>query len=325
MSHPLLGRVNRFASLAVLPVMLLAILAFSPLARRQPAAPPPAEGIITVASLRTDQLTFLDLTRRQARALALPAAPHELEVRNGRLYATLTRADTLVEIDPRAPGILRRVILPGRPHGLASDVDAGVLYVSLDDAAALAALDAASLVEIARWPTGQAPHTIAIARGIPHVAAARAGRVEAVRPSGSVSAPAGSLPEAIGGTGELLLAADYLGGTLHLFEPVTLAHLGEIPVGGGPVRILPLGDGTAAVALQEAGQVVVVDPASRNIVRRLDVPSRPDGLCRSPSGRYLAVTSNGAAALTIFETSSWRVAARYTVPEGPGACTWLAD
>ncbi|GIW19657.1 YncE family protein [Tepidiforma sp.] len=325
MRHSSLGRFNRFASLAVLPVMLLAILAFSRQAQRQPAVPAPAEGILAVASLRSGQLTLFDLARGETRTLALPAAPHELEVRAGRLYATLTRADALVELDPRAPGILRRVVLPGRPHGLALDPAAGVLYVTLDDANALVALDAASLAEIARWPTGETPHAVALAGGVPHVAAARAGRVEAVRPSGGAAAEAGRLPESLAAADGLLLAADYLGGTLSLFEPVTLEPRGAIPLGGGPVRILDLGDGTAAVALQEAGQVAVVDLARREVVRRLDVTPRPDGLCRSPSGRYLAVASNGAGTVTVFDTATWRIAARYTVPEGPGACAWLAD
>lgn len=325
MRHSSLGRFNRFASLAVLPVMLLAILAFSRQAQRQPAVPAPAEGILAVASLRSGQLTLFDLARGETRALALPAAPHELAVRGDRLYATLTRADALVELDPRAPGILRRVVLPGRPHGLAFDPAAGVLYVTLDDANALVALDAASLAEIARWPTGETPHAVALADGVPYVAAARAGRVEAVRPSGGAAAAAGRLPESLAAADGLLLAADYLGGTLHLFEPATLQPVGAIPLGGGPVRILGLGGGMAAVALQDAGQVAIVDLARREVVRRLDVPPRPDGLCVSPSGAYLAVASNGAAAVTVFEMASWRVAARYAVPEGPGACAWLAD
>jgi len=74
---------------------------------------------------------------------------------------------------------------------------------------------------------------------------------------------------------------------------------------------------------QEAGQVAIVDVERRAVLRRLEVPARPDGLCRSPSGAYLAVVSNAESRITVFETASWRVAARYSVAEGPGACLWL--
>lgn len=323
MRHTTLGRVNRFASLAVLPVMLLAILAFSRQAQREPAVEPPAEGLLVVAGLRTSQLTLLDLPRGTSSALALPAGPHELAAINGRLYVTLTRADLLAEIDPHAPGLLRLHPLPGRPHGLDVNQPAGVLYVTLDDANALVAIDAASLREIDRWPTGETPHAVALAGGVPHIAAARADRVETVRPSGGTASPAGRQPESIATVADMVVAASYLDGLLHAYRPDTLDPLATIPLGGGPVRVAPLSDQAVAVALQEANRVAIVDLAAGKVVRLLDVPSRPDGLCRSPSGAYLAVASNGAGTVTVFETRTWRIAARLAVPEGPGACLWL--
>lgn len=316
-------RLNRFASLAVLPVMLLAILAFSRQAQRQPAVPPPSEGTLVVASLRADLLELRSLSDGTSRTLALPAAPHELVEANGRLYVTITRAGLLAEVDPAAPGLLRLVTLPGQPHGLAFDPAQRVLYVSLDAADELVALDVATLAEIDRWPTGATPHIVVLAGGVPHVAAARDDRLEAVRPSGGVAVPVGRLPEAVAALPALVAAASYVDGTLHLVRPLSLEPIADIPLGGGPVRILPLDARTLAVALQEAGQVAIVDVERRAVLRRLEVPARPDGLCRSPSGAYLAVVSNAESRITVFETASWRVAARYSVAEGPGACLWL--
>ncbi|GIW13544.1 MAG: hypothetical protein KatS3mg062_0983 [Tepidiforma sp.] len=323
MDNRSLGRINRFASLAVLPVMLLAILAFSRQAQRQPAIDPPAEGVLVVAGLRTAGLSFLDLARGSAASLALPGAPHELAALHGRLYVTLDRADLLAEVDPAAHGMLRLLPLQGRPHGLAADEQASALYVTLDEADALVALDAASLSELGRWPTGATPHTVALAAGIPHVAAARADRVETVRPTGGTSAPVGRLPEAIAAAGGRVIAASYLDGSLHLFREGSLEPLGSIALGGGPVRLEPIDGRTVAVALQEADRVAIVDLESGQVARLLEVPARPDGLCRSPSGAYLAVVSNGDAAVTVFETRTWRVAARFPLPDGPGACLWL--
>jgi DNA-binding beta-propeller fold protein YncE len=121
----------------------------------------------------------------------------------------------------------------------------------------------------------------------------------------------------------MVVAASYLDGLLHAYRPDTLDPLATIPLGGGPVRVAPLADQAVAVALQETNRVAIVDLAAGKVVRLLDVPSRPDGLCRSPSGAYLAVASNGAGTVTVFETRTWRIAARLAVPEGPGACLWL--
>ena len=323
MNHTAAGRFNRFASLAVLPVMLLAILAFSRQAQRGAVPPPPAEGTLVVASLRSDLLELRSLSDGTSRTLALPAAPHELVEAGGRLYATLPRAGLLAEIDYHAPGLLRLVQLQGQPHGIAFDPGQGVLYITLDTADSVVAYDAASLSEIGRWPTGAAPHVVALADGVPHVAAARDDRLEAVRPSGGVAVPVGRLPEAVAALPALVAAASYVDGTLHLVRPLSLEPIADIPLGGGPVRILPLDARTLAVALQEAGQVAIVDVERRAVLRRLEVPARPDGLCRSPSGAYLAVVSNAESRITVFETASWRVAARYSVAEGPGACLWL--
>ncbi len=317
------GRFHRFASLAVLPVMLLAILAFSRQAQRQPAPPPPSSGLLVVAGLRSDQLLLYDIAADRARSLALPAAPHELTDAGGRLYATLPRAGLLAEVDPAAPGLLRLLQLDGQPHGLAFDPALGTLYVTLGAADTLVALDHASLAAIASWPTGSTPHTIALAEGVPHITAARADRIEVIRPTGGPSLPTGRLPEAIVAVPGLIVAASYLDGTLSLARAVTLEPVAEIALGGGPVRILPIDADRVAVALQEAAAVAIVDVRQRQELRRLAVPARPDGLCLSPGGDYLAIASNAADTITVFETRSWRVAATIRAPHGPGACLWL--
>jgi DNA-binding beta-propeller fold protein YncE len=319
-----INRLGRFTNIGVLVVMLLAIVAFARVAQRDPSAPPPTEGFLVVASLRSDQLTFHDFSRDIAASLALPAAPHEFAVYRGRLYATLPRANLLAEIDRRAPGILRLQPIAGEPHGLAAD-PSGVLYVALGGANALVALDATTLVEIDRWPTGETPHIVALADGVPHVAVARANRLEAIRPTGTATLPLDRLPEALAAVPGLVVAASHLDGTLHLARPITLEPIATIPVGGGPVRILPLDDRTVAVALQEAAAVAIVDLERRQVLRRVPVPARPDGLCQSPNGTYLAVVSNAEDVVTILEIASWRVAARLPVAHGPGACLWLSD
>lgn len=316
-------RFHRFASLAVLPIMLLAILTFSRQAQRQPAPAPPTSGLLVIAGLRSDQLLLHDFSTGSAGSLALPAAPHELVAANSRIYTTLPRANLLAEVDPAAPGVLRLRPLEGHPHGIAADPDGGVLYVTLGAADALVALDPASLAEIDRWPTGTTPHNVAVAEGIPHVTAARADRLETIRPTGTAGRATGRLPEAVAALPGLIVVAAYLDGTLHFAHPATLEPIADLHVGGGPVRIIAIPDDRVAVALQEAAAVAIVDTRTHRELRRLPVAARPDGLCSSPDGRFLAVVANGADTVTIFETQTWRVAATLATPHGPGACLWL--
>ncbi|WP_322797297.1 hypothetical protein [Tepidiforma sp.] len=316
------ARLNRFASLAVLPVMLLAVLALSRQAQREPEAPLPDSGLIVVANLRDHTLTFHDLDTGQSSTLALPGPPHEMAELNGRLYITLGRADLLAEVDPRAPGTLRLLSLPGEPHGIAAS-PAGVLYVTLDKADALVAIDAASLTEIDRWPTAATPHAVALAEGVPYVAAARADLVQAIRPSGTRGAPVGSFPESIAVLPGLVATGDYRSGTVSLLSLPELAPRASVAVGGGPVRLLPLRESGLAVALQVAGSVAIVDTASTRVDRTVPVAARPDGLCLAPGGTHLAVASNAEDSLTVLDTATWRASATLPAGRGPGACLWL--
>ena len=93
-----LAQINRIASLATIPLMLLAILAFSRAAGREPEIPLPSEGTVVIASLRAESLTFHNFATGRATTLALPGPPHELLALDARLYVTLGRANLVAEI-----------------------------------------------------------------------------------------------------------------------------------------------------------------------------------------------------------------------------------
>ena len=52
---------------------------------------------------------------------------------------------------------------------------------------------------------------------------------------------------------------------------------------------------------------------------------RPDGLCLSPSGDYLAVASNGAGTVEFLTTAQWTKAPALVLQAGLGACAWLPE
>ncbi len=314
------SRMNRLAGVAILPIMLLAILVFSRSAQSEKELDLPTVGTIVVANLRAESLTFHDLARNRVTTLVLPGPPHEMLVLGSRLYVTLGRANIVAEVDPGGPGILRLLQLTGEPHGIAER--GGALVVTLEKAAAVVTIDLATFTETSREPTGDTPHAVAVS---PRGAFVTDSRDNAVRRLGDppLIVATGELPEGIAIAGDRLVTADNLSGTLSVFGAETLASLGSIPVGAGPVRVVALDEQRVAVTTQGPPQFVVVDVDRLRVDEQVDVPARPDGICISPDGRHLAVASNAEASVRILATGSWRGAGSIPAGDGPGACLWL--
>lgn len=319
-------RLNRLASIGVLPILVLTIVLLNrAVDRPDERGDPPTSGRLVVASLRDELLafyTFQDDGVVESR-LALPGPPHEMVVVNGRLYVTLGRANLVVEVEPAAPGILRTLHLDGEPHGLA--VAGDTLYVTLDGADELVAVHLATFAVTARYPTGDTPHAVAVSGGIAYVTDARDGALRVIDlASGDAAAlAAGAMPESVALAGGHVVVANAHDGTLTVASAEGADLVERFAVGAGPARVLTLDADTVAVALSEADAVVIVDVVEGRVERRIDVPLRPDGLCLSVDGGHLAVTANGANAAVIVETSVWRTAVTLRTPAGPGACLWL--
>lgn len=309
---------NRAALIAILPLMAFAISAMTK-GTGGGAAVAPHEGVLVVANLRDDSLSFLDFAAGSTRTLLLTGAPHELVAVDGRIYATVPHRDLLVEVDPAAPGVLRSVSLPGQPHGLAAQGDD--LFVALDEASSLVHLGRVPLTEYAREPAGNTPHAVAAEGSSVFVAVARENSL-ALSGTGR-TAETGPLPESVAIAGRYVVTAD-AGGSLSVFDKASLEFIGRMHLEGGPTRVVTVAGETVAVSLNESGQVAIVDLARWRVVRKIVTFPRPDGLCLSPEGSYLAVVSNATDTVQVFATASWRRAAMYATGRGPGSCVWLS-
>ena len=314
-----LHRMNKFASIAILPLMVLAIVVFSKPAATKDPLPTPTEGRIVVANLHGESLTIHDLRSGASEELALPGPPHELAVAAGTLFVTLGRANKLAEVDLAGPSLLRLATLEGVPHGLA--VSGGNLLVTLDGASAMVTLDPGSLVIIAHQGTGDTPHSIAVAGASAFVTDSRDGKLRNV--GSGTTLPTGAMPESVASVGNWLVTADNTAGTLSVFTVEPFAPVGRVQLGGGPVRVIALDDSRVLVALAAAGEVVVIDLKAMKVERRVRVAARPDGLCLSPGGAFVAVASNGTATVQVLRLSDWRPVGSFIAGDGPGACAWL--
>ena len=316
------NRLNRAASVAVLVMMTLAVAVGARWVRRAgEAVVPPPSGLLVVANLRGESITTIDLAEPGAgKTLSLFGPPHEMVTADGHLYVTLGRANALVEIDPWAPGILRSLAIDGEPHGLALDGDD--LLVTLARANALVRIDRNSLRERSREPTGDTPHTVAVANGVAYITDSRDNRLRAATQTGAMTAAAGTMPESAAVSGDLIVTADAGSGTLTVFRP-SLERVAQVRVGGSPVRVVGTRTGEVAAAVGDRAEVVVVEPGTGMVRRRVKVNGRPDGLCVDPSGAYIGVASNETGTLQVFRLADWKLATTVETSGGSGACLWL--
>lgn len=314
-----MSRLNRFATLAILPLMAIAIVFGTRMAGRGAKAPMPSDGLLAVGQLRGETLTLFDLRTGARKELALPGPPHEFAAANGRLYVTLGRGNALAEVEPVAPGILRLLHIDGEPHGIVARANA--LEVTRDRANDVATIDLATFTQIAATPTGDTPHAIAIANGQRFVTDSRDNRLHNLE--GELVADTGALPESVAVVGELVVTADADSGTLSVFRADSLERLRQVPVGGHPVRVVTIDGMHVAVALNEGSAVTVVNVDTGTIDRHIPTLGHPDGICLSPDGAYVAIVSNEAGRVQIFRRSDWALAGTLDAGNGPGSCAWL--
>lgn len=314
-----LHRINRIATLAILPLMALAIVVFPRIAQKTAAPVLPREGTIVVAELRGESLTFLDLATGHSRQLAVPGPAHELVTDGAHVYASLGRGNAVIEVDPAGPSIVRSAAIAGEPHGLALGDES--LLVTLDSANELLTLDRGTLSVTKRETTGDTPHSVATGPGGAFVTDSRDNRLRKL-PSGE-TAPVGELPESVALTAEFVVTADNVGGALTVLRAGTLAAYRTIAVGAGPVRVVALAPDRVAVAVGGKAQIAIVNVRTGKVEKRVTVLGRPDGICLNRDGSFAAVVSNEADAVQVFRVSDWRLAGTLSVGSGPGACLWL--
>lgn len=314
---------NRLIAMSILPLMVFAIVggAKASPSKREPIEAPHV-GTLVVAGLRSETLTVHPLSEfGPSRTVALTSPAHELVPLNGRIYATLPRENQVIEIDTHAPGVLRTVETGPGAHGLTYDGEA--LWVTLDNATSVVSLDNRFFIPGETFPTGNTPHTVAADDTYLFITDSRDNTLRRItKDTGEVKTVAtATMPESVTIASGMVVTAGANDGWLRWYTR-DLEEIGSLQVGGQPVRIVPVGYNRVAVALNAAEHVAVVDLATASLEKSVRVAPRPDGLCLSPDGRFLAVVSNAADGVNIFRVNDWRLMTTLFAGDGPGSCAW---
>jgi YVTN family beta-propeller protein len=73
----------------------------------------------------------------------------------------------------------------------------------------------------------------------------------------------------------------------------------------------------------DAGDLVVVDPAARKVTARIPLGKSPEGVLVAPDGSRLFVAVNGDNVVAVIDPKTWRVTSRISVGRGPDGMAWV--
>jgi DNA-binding beta-propeller fold protein YncE len=196
------------------------------------------------------------------------------------------------------------------PDGVAVSPDGKRLYVTLNAANVVDAVDTATGHIVASTRTGIAPGAVAL----------RGGVLAVLNEAGDFPKD-GDVTRKGGHTGEMIPIDPTTGlahgGTLSLLDASTLAVRSTVQLGRHPAAAIFLDNGTLAVAEANDDDLALVDTARAQVIGRTKVGlpgdggwgAEPQALALSPDGNRLYVALAGANALAAYDLSTRRAPA----------------
>jgi DNA-binding beta-propeller fold protein YncE len=206
-----------------------------------------------------------------------------LDPASHRLYIAHMNAGELLFFDLRQRRVIKTVTAPG-VHGVIAVPALHRLYASATDAQQLFTIDSRSGKVIARAPAGHYPDGLAYDP--------REAKV--------------FVSDEVGGSEAVFNAAGHRIGTV------------DLGGGAGNVQYDPI-SGRILVAVQTRDDVVVIDPASVRVIRRVALPGcdHPHGLHLDPPRRLAFIACDGNALLLTLDLKTMKVTGRASVGSSP--------
>lgn len=202
------------------------------------------------------------------------------------LWVTLGDSDQLVEVDPFTYRELRRIKVDPRPHGLAVSEDGSRVYLASDQTGNFQVVDARTGRITGQIHLGNDPNQMTLTkdgrfayvpvRGDHKIAVVQLEPLRLVKLLESPSGPHDAYTSADGA--RIYVGAQY-GNAITVIDPATQSVLYTIPTTDGVRPLEPSADGKAIyVALSNLLGFVVVDPVKRQVVRRVELGTLPEGV-----------------------------------------------
>ena len=224
----------------------------------------------------------------------------------GAFYIALGEADAIAVVDTQSNKIRHTISLKDKkggymdPGGMALSPDGKTIYVANESGNNLSVIDLASRKLRSNIPLGLGPQDVAMTPD---------GRSIYVTDFYSVSV--------------VDTATGKVTDTLILKNPKSDASRTMILPDGeevlrGPRDIVMAPDGRAAyVAIEDTGEIAIIDTQKNRIHRTIKVGSYPGGLALSPDGRYLYIAHRDKHEISVLDTKLERVVQKIPVGADP--------
>jgi YVTN family beta-propeller protein len=231
---------------------------------------------------------------RFARALpvvALALVAGSAAAAGPKAYVGNFKDSTVSVVDTGSATVVKTIAVAAGPHGMAVSPDGRFVYVTGESSGSMSVIDTGSDAVVRTVEVGATPHGVAM------------------------------LPD-----GRTILVGVYGADRVAFVDTASGSVVATVPV-AKPHTIAVRPDGKLAyVASQEPGKfgLVVVDLASRAVVRRIDLDKPPRDPEFSHDGRFLYVTSAGVNALRVIDAASDQPLAEIATGPSPHIGKWFA-
>jgi DNA-binding beta-propeller fold protein YncE len=264
-----------------------------------------AAAAAAVTGCGSETVHELPAAAEPARAPALTAAPAGRVVAVGRapeglaadpathtFAVALRDPDQLALVDARSGRVRDRVVLPGGPRHLTTDLASSAFVVPAETAGRALTVT----------PTGRVTADVAVGDH-PHDATALAGRTFVGNESGNtvsvldgdretarfaVATQPGGLAAAEGG--HALAVVSVRERVLELYDPRTLKRIARVPAGVGPTHVVAVSDRLYVTDTRGGALLVFATRPELALVRRVYLPGGPYGIAHDPVRHRLWVT-----------------------------------
>lgn len=268
--------------------------------------------------------------------------PHELVASTDGKYAFASNygsgvaaGRTISMIDLAARKEVRRIdVSPlSRPHGL--DFAGGKLYFTAEGSKAIARYDPATDKIDWRFDTGQqTTHMVIVSRDLKTIFTSNIGSdtVSKIQQGPDATwvqttVAVGKGPEGIdlAPNGRDVWSAASRGGSISIIDAAAGTVTQTIDIGtkrSNRIKVTPDGQ-FALVSDLDAGELVVVDAASRKVARRIALGKQPEGVLIAPDGSRAFVAVNGDNKIAVVDLKTWQVIKTLSPGTGPDGMAWV--
>ena len=300
-------------------------------------------GRVLTANQAANTVTLIDVATNTAYA-SIPTGQqphHVVATPDGReFWVTLYGENRLQVFDASTLKEVASVDVGASNDDLTFDPEGKMLYVSLGKSDAVAIVDVLARKLVTTVRVGRAPHGVKVTPDGKYLLVTNTGdntvSLLGLQPQPAVQATIRTGPDpfevTVTADGRMAYVSNFLGDSLSVIDLAARKTVAYIKSGKQPAMLAlepsgaqdQSGQGRIWVAATGAGEVWVIDAATRNLVTRIPAGGGAHGVLMTPAGKVFVTNSNDGT-VTIIDQASAKVLQTIAVGNNPNGLTYLPN